>query len=57
MKTYRFRIKERGNDHILTPTYTTDEKMTESVARRFLVDFLGLEKPDVEWYEIEFEYY
>lgn len=54
MKTYNLRIKERGNDHILTPSYSTSEEMTESVARNFIINFYGLNMPDIEWYEIIF---
>lgn len=54
MKTYNLRIKERGNAHILTPSYSTSEEMTESVARNFLINFYGLNMPDIEWYEIIF---
>ena len=49
MKTYKATIKERGRDGVLTPTYTT----SEDVSRKFLIDFWGLNEPDVEWWRIE----
>lgn len=47
MVTWQATIKERGNDHILTPTYTGD------VDKEFLIEFWGLNNPDVEWYKLE----
>lgn len=46
-KRWKVRVKEVGNDSILTPEvwgYYTKEQV---------IDFLGLDKPDVEWYKIE----
>ena len=46
-KRWKVRVKEVGNDNILTPEvwgYCTKEQV---------IEFLGLDKPDVEWYEIE----
>lgn len=51
MKTWKARIKERGNKRVLTPKYTfatTDEKTDQD-----MIEFWGLEKDDVEWYELE----
>lgn len=45
-KRWKVRVKEVGND-ILTPEvwgYYTKEQV---------IEFLGLNKPDVEWYEME----
>ena len=49
MITYNATIKEVGNDHLLTPSYTCTEKVDE----KFLVGFWGLDCDDVEWYKIE----
>lgn len=46
-RRFKARIKEKGNDTILTPEhwgYVTEEDC---------VKFWGLNNPDVEWYEIE----
>jgi hypothetical protein len=46
-KRWKVRVKEVGNDNILTPEvwgYYTKEQV---------IEFLGLNKPDVEWYEME----
>lgn len=46
-KRWKVRVKEVGNDNILTPEvwgYYTKEQV---------IEFLGLDKPDVEWYEME----
>lgn len=48
METWAATIKEVSSEHLLTPTYTG-----ENVTKKFLVDFWGLENPDVEWYKIE----
>lgn len=48
METWKATIKEVGSERLLTPTYTG-----ENVTKKFLVDFFGLENPDVEWYKIE----
>ena len=47
--TYEARIKEKGNPHVLTPSYTGD---SETVNEEFLIKFWGLNEPDVESYEI-----
>lgn len=47
MKTYNVTIKEVGNPNLLHPSYTGD------VDRDFIIDFFGLNEPDVEWYKIE----
>lgn len=44
---WKIRVKERGSDHILTPEYIGYSDREE------MIDFFGLENPDVEWYEIE----
>lgn len=47
MKTYNVTIKEVGNPNLLHPSYTG------AVDRDFIIDFFGLNEPDVEWYKIE----
>lgn len=47
MKKFIIRIKEKGNYHIITTSHTGDR------SRESVVNFFGLEDPDVEWYEIE----
>lgn len=47
MKTWKARIKEYGNDHILTPSVTGE------VDRDYVIKWFGLDQPDVEWYELE----
>lgn len=47
MKTWKATIKERGRNHLLTPTYIGN------VDREFLINFWGLKEPDVEWYKLE----
>ena len=47
MKHFTAKIKEQGNSHILTPSYTGD------VDKEFLIKFWGLNEPDIEWYTIE----
>lgn len=49
MITWQATIKERGNDHILTPTYLCDDNVTKEE----IIEFWGLDKPDVEWYKLE----
>lgn len=61
METWKATIKERGNEHLLTPEYhlsnqfdhIKDERLRECEIRKFLREFWGLEKEDVEWYQIE----
>jgi len=48
--TWQATIKEKGQPHPLKPTYTGD---SNDVTREFLIDFWGLEEPDVEWYKLE----
>ena len=48
--TWEAKIKEKGNPSILTPSYTSD---SETVTREFLIDFWGLNEPDVESYELK----
>ena len=49
MITWKAKIKERDNEHILTPTYLCDDNVTE----KDMIDFWGLDNPDVEWYKLE----
>ncbi len=51
MKRFKVKIKEKGCDHILQPELLLDEKRTEDDVKKFL----GLETPDVEWYQIKTE--
>lgn len=53
MVTWEATIKERGNDHLLHPTYSVSDNEATYVTNAFLVDFFGLNEPDVEWYKIE----
>ena len=61
MEIWRATIKERGNEHLLTPEYCfsnqfdhiKDEKLRECETRKFLKKFWGLDNPDVEWYKLE----
>lgn len=62
MITWLATIKESSNDHILTPTYSItddmfghikDELQRDYETKRFLIDFWGLNNPDVEWYKLE----
>lgn len=65
METWQAIIKERNYDTLLTPSYTfasgsgfeciQDEREREYEIRKFLVDFWGLNKEDVEWYKLEKE--
>lgn len=47
MKQYKITMKEVGNDRLLESFYYGD------VSREYLVDFYGLNQPDIEWYDIE----
>lgn len=49
MTTWNITIKEVGNPNTLHPSYTGD------VDEKFLINFFGLNEPDVEWYKIEEE--
>ena len=62
MITWQATIKECGNDHLLTPSYSmtedmfghiNDERLRECKMRKFLRKFWGLDNPDVEWYKLE----
>lgn len=61
METWKATIKERGNGNLLTPEYhlsnqfdyIKDERLRECEIRKFLRNFWGLEKDDVEWYQLE----
>ena len=45
MKTYIAEIKEVGKTTVLTPSITCDVMDKED-----LIEFWGLNEPDVEWY-------
>ena len=51
MKTWKAKIKERGNSHILTPEYSWFNSGEKT--RREIIEYWGLENDDVEWYELE----
>ena len=61
MEIWKATIKEKGNEHLLTPEYhlsnqfdyIKDEKLRECKIRKFLRIFWGLNHPDVEWYKLE----
>jgi hypothetical protein len=62
METWQATIKERGNDHLLTPSYSIsetmfghikDERQREYEMRKFLIEFWGLNNTDVEWHKLE----
>lgn len=63
METWKATIKERGNDTLLTPSYTfasgsgfeyiQDEREREYEIRKFLVNIWGLNNKDVEWYTLK----
>ena len=61
METWKATIKEKGNEHLLTPEYCfsnqfdhiKDEKLRDCKTRKFLRHFWGLDNPDVEWYKLE----
>ena len=62
MITWQATIKERDNDHLLTPSYSMTDDMfghikskrqRECEMRKFLRKFWGLDSPDVEWYKFE----
>lgn len=54
MKTWKLKIKEKGNDTLLTPTYSFQDD-DETKDRDFIIWFFGLNEKDVEWYELELE--
>ena len=47
-ETYQITIKEVGKSNLLKPTYSG-----ENITKEFLIEFFGLNNPDVEWYKIE----
>ena len=51
MKTWKAKIKEKGNDHILTPEYSWFDSGEKT--RQEIIEFCGLENDDVEWYELK----
>ena len=53
MITWTAKIKERGHDTILAPSYTLPDG--EDKDEKFFIDFWGLKEPDVEWYELKKE--
>lgn len=63
MEIWKATIKEKGNEHLLTPEYhlsnqfdhIKNESLREYEIRKFLRDFWGLDKDDVEWYKLKKE--
>ncbi len=64
MITWQATIKERGNDRLLTPTYSfadydnlfghiASERQKECEIKKFLIKFWGLQNQDVEWFSLE----
>ena len=62
MITWQATIKECGNDHLLTPSYSmtddmfghiNNESQREYEMRKFLKKFWGLDNSDVEWYKLK----
>lgn len=47
MSTYVAEIKEVGNTTILTPSVTSD-----GMTKDDLIEFWGVDEPDVEWYRL-----
>jgi hypothetical protein len=45
-------IKEKGNDHILTPSYTVSDEDGRYLDKDFFINFWGLDNPDIEWYKL-----
>lgn len=48
---YRIRARERTTGRIVTPEYIGSKTRAE------VIEFFGLEEPDIEWYEITEEPY
>ena len=61
METWKATIKEKGNEHLLTPEYhisnmfdyIKDIHVRQMEIRKYLRQFWGLDNPDVEWYKLE----
>lgn len=48
METWKATIKERGRESLLHPTYSVPEDgMHDHIDDNFLIDFWGLNEPDV----------
>lgn len=47
MKHYQAVIKEKLNEHVLTPKYHGDYMSKED-----LIKFWGLDQSDIEWFEL-----
>ena len=50
MKVWKLQIKEKGKEHILTPELWSDRD------KDYVIEFYGLNEPNVEWYKISCEY-
>ena len=48
MRTWKVRLREKGSDHVIETSLTKDD-----ADRQYVIDWFGLNEPDVEWYEIE----
>ena len=53
MITWKATIKEVGNEHLLTPTYSINNEEEKYLNEQFFIDFWGLDNDDVEWYKLE----
>lgn len=53
MITWKATIKEVGNEHLLTPTYSISNEEEKYLNEQFFIDFWGLDEDDVEWYKLE----
>ena len=53
METWQATIKEVGNEHLLTPTYSISNEEEKYINEQFFIDFWGLDNDDVEWYKLE----
>ena len=53
MITWQATIKEVGNEHLLTPTYSISNEEEKYLNEQFFIDFWGLDNDDVEWYKLE----
>lgn len=49
MRKWKCTIKEKGNEHLLTPELWGDDYTDENTC----VKHWGLNEPDIEWYMLE----
>lgn len=63
MEAWKATIKQKDYDVLLTPEYyfpeggmfsgISDERQREYETRKFLIEYWGLEGPNVEWYVLK----